>query len=449
MKSFIGFAVGCAALLSVGTHAQAQECVGDCNEDGEVLVNELISGVNIALGSASVDTCPSFDVNGDGEVSISELIQAVNIALGAPCEPIVDGVCGDGEMNVEGETCDDGNNFGGDDCAANCTEEDARAGVFDSTKTMAVVQTQAFPITLNISGSQTFRTGKLRNTAVETAAGDSFAPGEIPVVIKSDELLFDPVSVPGLVCACVRGIPVEQFGPGISAQGKIGCGENGLTDIDYLLTQDHNTTPGSPGNKAVGGSPDDAECDNTAELPGGVIATACAEGEGDTCSLPSNLHTGVCIGPRTLTPSGGMAPRGSAIILNNSSISLLQDAGNCAEKRNPNGSCTYPQYGPDCQPCTADDEIMQAANLLPTTTGKSAAAVYDLNNDGTGAIMAEGQSCFGAPCQTFGEGSTFDCDELANDPTGGLSGGSISVSFPSIDAAQIGDNVTTTVFFNQ
>jgi cysteine-rich repeat protein len=447
MKSFIWFAVGCAALLSVGTRAQAQ-CIGDCNGDGEVLVNELISGVNIALGSAELSTCPAFDEDGDGEVSISELIKAVNIALGAPCGG-GDGKCGDGQMNVDGETCDDGNNFGGDGCAANCTEEDARAGVFDSTKTMAVVQTQAFPITLNISGSQTFRTGKARDTAVETVEGDSFAPGEMPVVIKATELLFDPVSVPGLVCACVRGVPVESFGPGISAQGKIGCGENGLTDISYVLSQDHNTTPGSPGNKAAGGSPDDAECDNTTELPGGVTASACKEGEGDTCSLPSNLHTGVCIGPRTLTPAGGMAPRGSAIILNNSSISLLQDAGNCAEKRNPNGSCTFPQYGPDCQPCTADDEIMQDANLLPTTTGKSSAVVYDLNNDGTGAIMGEGQSCFGVPCQTTGNGSIFDCDELANDPTGGLSGGSISVSFPAIDSAQIGDNVTTTVFFNQ
>ncbi|MDX2168581.1 MAG: hypothetical protein SF182_16025 [Deltaproteobacteria bacterium] len=446
MKSLLWFAAGCAALLCVGAQAQAQ-CVGDCNGDGQVTINELITGVNIALGSSPVSACPSFDENGDGEVSINELIKAVNIALGAPCGG--DGVCGDGNVNVPGETCDDGNNFGGDGCAANCTEEDARAGVFDSTKTKATVQTQAFPITLNISGRQTFRTGKARDTAVTTKEGPSFAPGEIPVVIKSEELLFDPVSVPGLVCACVRGVDVPEFGPGVSARGSIGCGDTGLTDISYRLIQDHNTTPGSPGNKAPGGSPDDPECDNVSQLPGGVTANACKEQTGESCSLPSNLHGGVCIGPRTLTPSGGTAPRGSAIILNNSSISLLQDAGNCAEKRNPNGSCTFPQYGPDCKPCTADDEIMQEPNLLPTTTGSSEAAVYDLNNDGTGAIMDKDQSCFGSPCLTSGEGSVFDCEELANNPTGGLSGGSISVSFPAIDSATIGDNVTTTVFFNQ
>ena len=44
-------------------------------------VDELIKGVNIALGTTSVDTCPSFDANGDGAVTINELIAAVNHAL--------------------------------------------------------------------------------------------------------------------------------------------------------------------------------------------------------------------------------------------------------------------------------------------------------------------------------------------------------------------------------
>ncbi len=56
-------------------------CAGDCNNDGSVTINELISGVNIALGSAAVTTCPSFDVNKDGSVTINELIAGVNNAL--------------------------------------------------------------------------------------------------------------------------------------------------------------------------------------------------------------------------------------------------------------------------------------------------------------------------------------------------------------------------------
>ena len=56
-------------------------CAGDCNGDGMVPINELIAGVNIALGNSPVSTCEAFDVNGDGEVTINELIAAVNAAL--------------------------------------------------------------------------------------------------------------------------------------------------------------------------------------------------------------------------------------------------------------------------------------------------------------------------------------------------------------------------------
>jgi len=56
-------------------------CAGDCNGSGDVAVNELIAGVNIALGNNSVDSCRAFDTNHDGSVSIAELIAAVNIAL--------------------------------------------------------------------------------------------------------------------------------------------------------------------------------------------------------------------------------------------------------------------------------------------------------------------------------------------------------------------------------
>jgi uncharacterized repeat protein (TIGR01451 family) len=56
-------------------------CVGDCNDDGTVAVNELITGVNIALGTAALGACPSFDMSGDGMVAVNELITAVNNAL--------------------------------------------------------------------------------------------------------------------------------------------------------------------------------------------------------------------------------------------------------------------------------------------------------------------------------------------------------------------------------
>ena len=57
------------------------EVPGDCDGDGTVSVAELITGVNIALGSAPITACPPFDTDGDGRVSVAELIRAVNVAL--------------------------------------------------------------------------------------------------------------------------------------------------------------------------------------------------------------------------------------------------------------------------------------------------------------------------------------------------------------------------------
>ena len=60
--------------------AGAAACVGDCDGDGFVTVNEIITGVNIALGSEPLSACPSYDRNGDGLVTIDELLTAVNFA---------------------------------------------------------------------------------------------------------------------------------------------------------------------------------------------------------------------------------------------------------------------------------------------------------------------------------------------------------------------------------
>jgi len=56
-------------------------CVGDCDGSGDVTVDEIVIGVNIALGNRPITDCPEFDSTGDGAVSIDELIIAVSIAL--------------------------------------------------------------------------------------------------------------------------------------------------------------------------------------------------------------------------------------------------------------------------------------------------------------------------------------------------------------------------------
>jgi hypothetical protein len=52
-------------------------CIGDCDSDGKVTVDELVKGVTIALGTRDVSSCPAFDENSDSLVVVSELIQGV------------------------------------------------------------------------------------------------------------------------------------------------------------------------------------------------------------------------------------------------------------------------------------------------------------------------------------------------------------------------------------
>ena len=68
--------------LRVAAPAASPPCVGDCGGDGQVVVTELITCVNIALGSAAPQTCAACDSDGDGQVTINELIASVNNALG-------------------------------------------------------------------------------------------------------------------------------------------------------------------------------------------------------------------------------------------------------------------------------------------------------------------------------------------------------------------------------
>lgn len=62
-------------------------CAGDCDENGDVGIEELVRAVSIALGTAEIDRCASADGDADGVVSINELVRAVNHALEGCPEP--------------------------------------------------------------------------------------------------------------------------------------------------------------------------------------------------------------------------------------------------------------------------------------------------------------------------------------------------------------------------
>jgi hypothetical protein len=61
--------------------AWAQTCAGDCNADGEVTVDEVITLVDIALDTAPLSACPAGNLNGDGAITVDEVLSAVNADL--------------------------------------------------------------------------------------------------------------------------------------------------------------------------------------------------------------------------------------------------------------------------------------------------------------------------------------------------------------------------------
>src|SRR5262249_12999071 len=75
----------CAGAPCVST---ARQHCGDCNIDQQVTVNEVLTGVTIALGEAPVDACPEADANLDREVSVNELLTAVGAALHGVPDPL-------------------------------------------------------------------------------------------------------------------------------------------------------------------------------------------------------------------------------------------------------------------------------------------------------------------------------------------------------------------------
>lgn len=83
--------VSIAGLVMLFTAAASgQACLGDCNSDGRVTVDEIITALGCATRIAFPDVafilgcpeCPNVDASGDGTVTVDELVTTINNALG-------------------------------------------------------------------------------------------------------------------------------------------------------------------------------------------------------------------------------------------------------------------------------------------------------------------------------------------------------------------------------
>jgi hypothetical protein len=89
-------------------------CIGDCGGNNLVTVDEMVTGVGIALGLRPLQSCRRLDSNGDGMISINELIAAVSrLLFGCDFVPptptatrmVAESVCG-GPITTAPKLCD-------------------------------------------------------------------------------------------------------------------------------------------------------------------------------------------------------------------------------------------------------------------------------------------------------------------------------------------------------
>ena len=86
-KSWAGLLLLTLVLLSPAA-SRAQQCVGDCDGDNAVTVDEIVTIVNIALGNRPLADCPAGDRTDDGVITVDEIVIALNFALdGCPPTP--------------------------------------------------------------------------------------------------------------------------------------------------------------------------------------------------------------------------------------------------------------------------------------------------------------------------------------------------------------------------
>lgn len=418
-------------------------CVGDCNGDGSVTVDEIVTMVNIALGNSPIGSCPAGDSSGDGAITVDEIITATNNALSG-CPQTGTGACGNGQVDA-GEDCDDGGTciggsnagmactseaqctgngiclggvrvgtscasdtncpqstcirckpFGGDGCAANCTTEkkipfslipgvvEPDLTLRDGTSGVVVYSSLlgGLPISLGLTGNLMLTVGKERD-------------GEIPVVVKSTDVDFPAIAVLSFACACVKGGEPKTC-------GGVGFREDGVTlasdcTNDASICSRRGEPPCTrihgPGNTASG----TIGCNG---LDGTDIAAVLDEGD------------------LTVTLGGRGGP-GSGLVFTSIDIGLVL------------GACTGTggAYGPDGMFCTADDppNDQSASGTGPTTTGTACAEI----------ISADGG--VGPECVT---GAPASCSAIGQQP-GSVSGSCLTFALPVSGVPQVGDIVAT------
>lgn len=398
-------------------------CNGDCDQRGAVTVDELVTLVNVALGTHSIELCANGDADGDGNITVDEITTATRRALDG-CPTMGAGLCGN-EVVDDGEQCDDGayciggplagiactseddcifggacfggpddlhacesnkdcrsascircRPAGGDGCAANCTFEndivvDIVPGVidFDNTnRTLAIVPgTSGLGV---ICSFYYFPVSIPAGSLVLTAA--SPVEGITTMAVKAGRLKIDPVFME-FGCACVRspemwtcgGTTFERDGtPSLGCTA--GFPEESSCPVNRPCAPVHGPGNGGSGFVTWGG-PDFA-----------TEATQDCNGEPSEPAFPPTSST------YTVTGSGDPTA-GNALLTMATAFGIVNR--HCSE--------SVAEHGMDLEFCTDDDpvSVRGAPMTLPFATGTATGTIFnpvDFEGDINGPNWVEG-----------------------------------------------------------
>jgi len=324
-----------------GGAKNGQVCKFKSTCQGGVLNGKLCATVNDCAGDPCLSECGADSAGcfGDGTCSTG--------TVGAQCYVAQTGetnsFCQGGASN--GKVCGQAADCGGSPCVNPC----GAAGVCLNKSRAALVQLSLAPIPVGpLIGNTIVRYGKVG------------ANGLIPVASRASDTVFEPVRVPGLVCACVRGgEDPKSHGPGNSGSGIINCGNSTIAN-DVTLAQDHNTTKpnvctgGAKVGQAclnrcsAGGTRAGLPCLSNSECPGATASQRLCNSVAD-CSGAGLCNSGN--GPGVCT--GGGASAGRACYDNTQCASPGVCSGKCTAGANLGAACSCTGTARACENTTA------------------------------------------------------------------------------------------------
>jgi hypothetical protein len=257
-------------------------CVDECGTTLSSGIVTRCAGIGVCSGNSDSNllgtACPAA-VAGTALPVAQKVCSGGSTNLGSPCTSV--GTC-------PGTTCQcpGGTTKNPATCLNSCSPVGGlSAGLCNSLtgSTLQVLLLDGGELRIGpISGHEELDVGSAR-----TDDPNKLIPVAGPVAGAGGGLVFEPVKVPGLACACPHGVvEAEVHGPGNSSSGWIGCSAAGLPDANVDVSYDHNTTPP---NTCVGGTNAGQACSSEADCPG-----TCLESTGGPPPTPGTATGAPC-----------------------------------------------------------------------------------------------------------------------------------------------------------